>query len=310
MSTAGKILSILFVVPLALSCSKKKTVETESLPKQQSVEKTAQTPSTPLPVEPDQTPKKTTEPTTPREAVRKRFTELFGDLRHPSVTPDKLKAAWSEFWTEEFNYALPSAADTKVASGLELPKELSQLTKAEQPLYVQIESGRISIAPDAQESAIAIYTICVGACSSGGRDLPTLLLNRAKTLPPTQGDLVVFEILQETLPMVDQQAPMTANQASGWVALANAPNPIYRLAALQGFARVSVDREQRLAFYGQYKDESDATILKVLIDSVESLPSADAPAMLADVQAMTKKAGQTEVSEYAAKAFSRRQASP
>jgi hypothetical protein len=245
--------------------------------------------------------------TTPRERVRERFTQLFGDLRKPAVTPAKLLEAWNEFWPHEFDEELPSALKPDIAQGKQLPQELDLNATPGVPLHEQISGGNVTLAQNDREteSFTALYTLCVGACASGGRDLPIFLNARAQQLPPNRGDIAVFQILQETLPMVSQQAPMSADQVTSWVALANAPNPVYRLAALEAFARVSVDREQRLAFYRQYFDDSDPTVLKLLVDKLEALPSSQVPETLAALQSQVKQAGKDEVNEYAGQAIAR-----
>jgi hypothetical protein len=132
-----------------------------------------------------------------------------------------------------------------------------------------------------------------------------LLNTRAQQLPPTNGDIIVFQILTETLPMVGQQAPMSDDQAAAWMSIANAPNPIYRLVALQAFARVSVDREQRLAFYRQYFNESEPLILRQLIDRLEALSSSQVPNALADLQAEAWRTGKSDIGAYAKQALDR-----
>jgi hypothetical protein len=247
------------------------------------------------------------EPVLPRDKVRERFSNLFGDLRHPTITTDNLRATWSEYWIPEMDEPLSSATDSDVAQGHRLAQEVDLAATPTNPLHEQINAGTVTMArnPEEAEAIIALYTLCLGSCSSGGRELPTLLNTRAQQLPPTHGDVIVFQILTETLPMVGQQAPMSDDQAAAWMSIANAPNPIYRLVALQAFARVSVDREQRLAFYRQYFNESEPLILKQLIDCLEALPSSQVPNALADLQAEALRTGKSDIGAYAMQALDR-----
>ena len=247
------------------------------------------------------------EPVLPRDRVRERFSNLFGDLRHPTITTDNLRAAWNEYWISEMDAPLSSATASDVAQGRRLAQELDIAATPTNPLYEQIDAGTVTMArtPEEAEAIIALYTLCLGSCSSGGRELPALLNTRAQQLPPTHGDVIIFQILTETLPIVGQQAPLSDEQASAWISIANAPNPIYRLVALQAFARVSVDREQRLAFYRQYFDESEPLILRQLIDRLEALPSSQVPDALAALQAEAWRTGKSDIGAYAKQALDR-----
>jgi hypothetical protein len=247
------------------------------------------------------------DPVWPRDKVRERFSNLFGDLRHPTITTENLRAAWSEYWIPEMDEPLSSATDSDVAQGRRLAQEVDLAATPTKPIHEQIDAGTVTLArnPEEAEAIIALYTLCLGSCSSGGRELPTLLNMRAQQLPPTHGDVIVFQILTETLPMVGQQAPMSDDQSTAWMSVANAPNPIYRLAALQAFARVSVDREQRLAFYRKYFNESEPLILKQLVDCLEALPSPQVSNALADLQAEALRTGKPDIGAYAKQALDR-----
>lgn len=98
---------------------------------------------------------------------------------------------------------------------------------------------------------------------------------------------------------------MSDDQAAASMSIANAPNPIYRLVALQAFARVSVDREQRLAFNRQYFNESEPLILRQLIDRLEALSSSQVPNALADLQAEAWRTGKSDIGAYAKQALDR-----
>ena len=146
-----------------------------------------------------------------------------------------------------------------------------------------------------------------------------LVADRTNQLPPTKGDLVLFNVASQALRDLQRGGGPNATTFADLIPLAEGRNPVYRLLALQGSysavtnptRNLSSENPQaevtlapaRTAFYQMYLNESDPTILSEAVRAMGTVPSADAKAALQRFRATQQQAGRAELVEVADEAL-------
>jgi hypothetical protein len=140
-------------------------------------------------------------------------------------------------------------------------------------------------------------------------DLVTSLANeRAKALPPTAADYILFNAITDGLaesPFLestgrDSERPNTLPYGGELLALAKAPNPIYRLLAVRTARYAERDKAKLVGFYSQFLDEPDPFIQAAAVDGLAMLRASSALTALQSFEARARQKGNADL-ERAAK---------
>lgn len=238
--------------------------------------------------------------------VRARLKAEFGTQPADLKNIAKLHAVWTESWHPGFDAPLESASSPEVASGQTVPPEimehLSDTTSAAE-LFAKDQAGFVSDRKEF-EAAYALTLIASSVCMGSGAELPAFL-PRAGSLPPTKGDVVVFRALADGLLFLEHPAVLTDGQFNGWLQLATARNPVYRLIAARTINSVSSDLAQRSAVYRRLLNDSDPAIARIAVTGASRNVTPETSAALSDFRERQDRLGNADLAETAAKALAR-----
>ncbi|MFZ1219870.1 MAG: hypothetical protein WAO00_11285 [Chthoniobacterales bacterium] len=240
------------------------------------------------------------------EQVRVRLRQEFGARPTDLKNIAKLHAAWHEAWQPSFDARLESASAPKIAGGEIVPPEiLAQLndTTPSAELFAKDEAVFVDDRKEF-EAAYALTLIASSICMGTGAELPAFL-NRAASLPPTKGDVVVFRAIGDGLLVLEHPSVLDNTQFASWEQLATAPNAVYRLLAARTFHLVSSDLAQRSALYRRLLGDSDPTIARIAVTAVSRYVTSETSAALSDFRARQSRNGNLELAEAAARALRR-----
>jgi len=243
--------------------------------------------------------------------VRSRLKEEFGNSSAGQNNILKLRSAWNETWHRAFDVILESASSPVVASGQIVPPEIVEHLKdtaSYAELFANDEAGFKSD-PMEFEAAYALTLIASSACLGTGAELPTFL-NRAGTLPPTEGDVVVFRALGDGLLYLEHPAVLNDAQFNGWLQLVTARNPVYRLIAARMFNSVSSDIAQKSTLYRQLLNDTDPVIARIAVMGASRNVTDETSSALNEFRDRQKEFGNTELVDVATKALERVQKRP
>ena len=218
----------------------------------------------------------------------------------------KLRSAWSETWHTSFDVLLESASSPAVASGQVVPPEIMEHLKATvsaAELFAKDEAGFVGDRKEF-EAAYALTVIATSVCMGTGAELPTFL-NRAGSLPPTKGDIVVFRALGDGLLYLEHPSVLNDAQFKGWLQLVTARNPVYRLIAARTFNSVSSDLAQRSEVYRQLLNDSDPAIARIAVMGTSRNVTPETSAALSEFLDRQKRSGNAELVGVATKALER-----
>jgi hypothetical protein len=238
--------------------------------------------------------------------VRARLKEAFGNRSPDLKDIAKLHSVWNETWHPAFDAMLESASSPEVASGQVVPPEIMEHLKdtaSAAELFAKDEAGFVSDRKEF-EAAYALTVIASSVCMGTGGELPAFL-NRAGSLPPTKGDVVVFRALGDGLLFLEHPAVLNDAQFAGWMQLATARNPVYRLIAARTFQSVSTDLAQRSAVYRRLLTDSDPAIARIAVTGAARNVTPETAAALSEFRDRQNRFGNAELVDAAAKALAR-----
>lgn len=216
-------------------------------------------------------------PNAMRQRVVKRFEKWFGNIEGQAAMPiKKAHIAWREMWLAHYNDPVASASNSRVNEGLDLPFEIDDFKSPSKPYFVQMREGRFELAQDDEEieSLSCLHMLMIGVMVEGGRQLPDLLSDRIGVLPPSVGDLLVLQMVRESIQLREQaNMPMTGAPRDDWEQMSTSRNPIYRNIALTIYPRIGASNDQILEFYKRCEHEADNHNLMTIVSNVEALPN-------------------------------------
>jgi len=243
--------------------------------------------------------------------VRSRLKEEFGNSSASQNDIAKLRSAWNKRWHRAFDVMLESASSPTVASGQVVPPEIVEHLK-DTASYAELsanDEAGFKSDPMEFETAYALTLIAISTCLGTGAELPTFL-NRAGTLPPTKGDLVVFRALGDGLLYLEHPAVLNDAQFNGWLQIVTARNPVYRLIAARMFNSVSSDLGQKSALYRQLLNDTDPVIARIAVMGASRNVTDETSAALNEFRDRQKESGNAELVDVATKALGRIQKRP
>ena len=238
--------------------------------------------------------------------------EMAGLKKYDPAMPAKFAKLWKTAWPSSFNAPLPDTANANVAAGLVLPATIADSRTQRESFIAQLQRGELGTIAnnDELEAAYMMFGLAVGDSQSGAGNLMRVIAERANQVPPTKGDLVLFNIASQALRDMQRGGP-NATTFADLIPFAEGKNPVYRLLALQASynavtnptRNLSSENPQaevmlapaRTAFYQMYLNESDPAILSEAVRAMGTVPSADAKAALQRFRATQQQAGKTEL---------------
>jgi len=194
----------------------------------------------------------------------------------------------------------------EVAGGEVVPSEVIAHLNDNIPfaaLFAKDQAGFVSDRKEF-EAAYALTLIASSVCMGSGAELPAFL-TRAESLPPTKGDVVVFRALADGLLFLEHPAVLTDGQFNGWLQLATARNPVYRLVAARTINSVSSDLAQRSAVYRRLLNDSDPAIARIAVTGAARNVTPETSAALSEFRERQNRLGNAYLAETAAKALAR-----
>ena len=143
--------------------------------------------------------------------------------------------------------------------------------------------------------------------------LASLAAERAKNTVPTAADYILFNAIIDGLadsPFLVStgdisEKPKALPYGSELLALANAPNPIYRLLAVRVASSAEADKAKLIGFYSGFLNETDPIIQQAAVDGLEGLQEPGALNVLRKFDAKAKQEGNADVSRAAQDAIRR-----
>ena len=237
--------------------------------------------------------------------VRARLKQEFGNRSSDLNDIAKFHSVWNETWQTSFDVMLESASSPTVASGQVVPPEIMEHLKdtvSASELFAK-DDGFVSDRNEL-ETAYALTVIASSVCMGTGAELPTFL-NRAGSLPPTKGDLVVFRALSDGLLYLEHPAVLNDAQFKGWLQLVTARNAVYRLIAARTFNSVSSDLAQRSEVYRQLLNDSDPAIARIAVMGASRNVTPETSAALSEFLDRQQRSGNAELVGVATRALER-----
>lgn len=238
--------------------------------------------------------------------------EMQGLKANDPALPEKFAKLWKTAWPSSFNAPLPDGANANVAAGRVLPSAVADSQAQRESFIAKMQGGELGTIANNEEleAAYMMFALAVGDAQSGAGNLMRVIAERANQVPPTKGDLVLFNIASQALRDMQRTGP-NATTFADLIPLAEGKNPMYRLLALQASynavtnptRNLSSENPQaevtlapaRTAFYQMYLNESDPAILSEAVRAMGTVPSADAKAALQRFRATQQQAGNAEL---------------
>jgi hypothetical protein len=232
------------------------------------------------------------------EKIRREIEKEFGGLQgsDPRIS-SVFRKLWSRTWPNSFNLPTKDSQTEEIATGKMLPAELVNFRISSKEFVAQVQKGMTgNFSSDEElEAAYLMLTLSIGDARSGARNLFLALSDRSNQLPPSRGDVVLFNIVIQALQDM-KQGGASAISFDDLKPLAESKNPIYRLIALRAsssavteqtrFASSENSRTEledapaRTAFYGQFFKEIDPQILSEAVLAMAAVPSREAMTLL------------------------------
>lgn len=213
-----------------------------------------------------------------RRAATSRLAPIVGNWTS-ALTPEQWAAIRREYWPTSFNQ------QSNIIAGGRIDQSLPS-AKLKTPLCIQLAKGDLAEFGDKkeQEALTALYLIATRDAMQGGRSLPNAFADRLSDPSTSYGDLLLFEIFDDTLVEAVKSRPLGADEVTSWRSMATAANPACRLLALKSFRRVALDQSQWLQFYAEYRNERRPDIIEALVQQLFESAHPDAVAMLGELE--------------------------
>lgn len=213
-----------------------------------------------------------------RQAATSRLAPIVGNWTS-ALTPEQWAAIRREYWPTSFNQQANFSAGGRVDQSL-------PSAKLKTPLCIQLAKGDLAEFADRkeQEALTALYLIATRDAMQGGRSLPNAFADRLSDPRTSYGDLLLFEIFEDTLVEAVKSKPIGPDELASWKSMATAVNPACRLLALKSFRRVALDQSQWLQFYAEYRNELRPEIIETLVQQLFESAHPDAIPMLGELE--------------------------
>ncbi len=213
-----------------------------------------------------------------RQAVTSRLAPIIGNWTAP-LTAEQWAAIKRECWPTSFNQQVHIIASARMDQSL-------PSAKLKTPLCLQLAKGDLNEFADEKEreALTALYLVATKDAMQGGRSLPNAFADRLSDPGTSYGDLLLFEIFDDTLVEAVKSKPIDAAEMASWKSMATAANPACRLLALKSFRRVALDQSQWLQFYAEYRNERRPDIIEALVQQLFESAHPDAIPMLGDLE--------------------------
>ena len=223
----------------------------------------------------------------------------------------KLHEQWGKTWNPSFDAPLASAFSPEVTNGQIVPPEIVAHINDNVSMLELFAKDQVDFVSDRREfeAAYALTLIASSACMKIGGGIPAFL-NRAGSLPPTKGDLVVFRALNDGLLFLENPVVLNDAQFNGWQELATARNPTYRLIAARTFHLVSSDLAQRSVVYRRLLQDSDPAIARIAVTAASLYVTDETVTALSEFRERQNRIGNAELAEVADKALTRMEKRP
>jgi len=247
------------------------------------------------------------------DAVAKRLeSALKGVERRSPEAAHKVAELWNAAAAKSLNQPTGSE-DGAVNAGIKLPAEISALRRmSDKEMEVLLLNGSLPFAQTNEEfeAAVSGLLLSTSATVSGLAALPTLLGNRAESLPPTREDVMNFFAVSQGLREL-KSLSVGASTLEEWKPLSTARNPVYRLLALLAAQKATTTETQftssespsyakavlpeRLAFYRDYLNEKDPLILAATLEAIGNVSLPEARVILEDFRNRQLSVGNAEL---------------
>lgn len=233
-----------------------------------------------------------------RKRVAARFEKWFGSMQQETMPIAKARIAWRESWLASYDQSLASISNPRVQQGFENPPELAGIKPPSKPYVLQMAEGKFDLAANEveQESMMCLHMLLAGVMLQGGYQLPELLNERFDKLPPTRGDLITFQLVQEAIELRERAgSPITPDQAATWERMSQAKNSIYRQLALRIYPRLAATNEAVLKFLQACSGETDGQNFMLIVSSAAALSDGMGLELLKSLQAGNVAKSQPDV---------------
>lgn len=141
--------------------------------------------------------------------------------------------------------------------------------------------------------------------------MTSLAQERAKAVSPSAADYILFNAIIEGLaesPFMEStgnnsEKPKTLPYGSELLALAKAPNPIYRLLAVRTARRAETDKAKLAGFYSGFLNETDPFIQAAAVDGLAIMRATLALSALQSFETKARQQGNAELEDSAKQAI-------
>lgn len=185
---------------------------------------------------------------------------------------------WNEAHASWFTTSFPNGNAPEVIAGRMIPPEIHDLRGSQ--LLDALTTGTLQGIEDenSRTSARRSFQQLVEMCMRGEMEnLAKLVAVRANQVPPSRGDVILFLMLREALPALENEQ----GSAHEWLGFADATNPIYRLLAIQVVKRAKgIGDDLAGQFFKRLANDFDDTIARAALKGIETLPAAKAIPLL------------------------------
>jgi len=200
--------------------------------------------------------------------------KLFGnDLK--TYTTKEWKILKSNYWTHSWNDSIGLYSSGKSTA------DILKSHDEDQPLIVKIASQDFGDIPvSEQDNLLAWWLFVMGGVHSSAASIPSAFQDRFKDDHITKGDAIMYAVFTDACVELPISGHLAEEQNLEWENMASSRNPVYRLLAAKLYLRVESEPMAWSSFYRSYRNESDRSILDVVIDMLFATEHPNAIAVL------------------------------
>lgn len=221
-----------------------------------------------------------------REQLKRIHNQFRGEMA-AAQTAEARKSAIVALW--EAHIVPPPATQTMTEFRVALELTVGELRRLRRPIVYAIRDGAAVEIANIQErkslfAKTGAYMALISDAEKLGSQIPALLESRKARSVFSRDDHFAVLIIRDLLVHCLAVESLSIQDLAKWKALANAPNAACRLAAVIAIGRVTIADADRLAVFSEAADETETSILWVIIDDSSYLNAQDQKTFLENLR--------------------------
>jgi len=217
-----------------------------------------------------------------RRQIADEIAILIGDSSD-GLNGEQWRSLKKRYWVKTFDKPVPfgsPGSPTRV-------RDLFATSEEGQTPVMQVLTGRFTniTDPAEQDAIIAFHLVAMAIAGNGGTSMPGAFMDSAYKAEITKGDLILFEIFSDAFTESKNRKILTQQELNSWKLMAESPNVVYRLLALNNYYHSALGPQEWLSFYRLYLNERNPDILERVTALAVMTSSPEAADLLIDIRA-------------------------